>query len=170
MNFRVIFRLLQRLVPAEKRGCEPACPPLVNSPIPADSQAGSPEPVESQRDALEAALAHARAMVDRDVRCGNPRGVLNGEHEIKRLTALLETERKSGVEALVADLVAAMRLLDDLEAESWEQRSGASQKWSLIEAALRRTVISLRSGSATGGNDKGVATCATGTTAGESKS
>ena len=48
-------RLLERLVPAENRGCEP-CPPLVNSPIPADEQNGSPAPVESPQR-LEALAA-----------------------------------------------------------------------------------------------------------------
>lgn len=66
MNFRVISRLLQRVVPAVNRGCEPACAPLVNSLIPADEQAGSPAPVESPARVealvadLEAALSILR--------------------------------------------------------------------------------------------------------------
>jgi hypothetical protein len=46
MNESNDARLLQRLVPADDRGCE-LCPPLVNSLIPADEPTGSPEPVES---------------------------------------------------------------------------------------------------------------------------
>ena len=60
MNMKDTDRLLQRLVPAENRGCEAASAPLVNSPIPADEQDRSPEAVEYQR-AIEASVADLEA-------------------------------------------------------------------------------------------------------------
>ena len=68
MKMKTIIRLLQRLVPAENRGCEPASAELVNSPIPADEQAGSPAPVESPQpvEALVEALEAELAQLERD--------------------------------------------------------------------------------------------------------
>jgi len=57
-------RLLQRLVPADERGCEP-CPPLVNSLIPADRQNGSPALVELPQF-VEALVADLEAVRRRE--------------------------------------------------------------------------------------------------------
>jgi hypothetical protein len=44
----------------------------------------------------------------------------------------------------VGEVKAALVLLKELETESWDSRTGPSQKWSLIEAALKRSIATAR--------------------------
>src|SRR5574343_2047844 len=57
-------RLLQPLVAAENCGCESASAELVNPPVAADRQTGSPAPVESPQ-CLEALVAALRERWER---------------------------------------------------------------------------------------------------------